>query len=770
MRAVRPSFRALAASLLPLILATCTQDTMGPVGRPGLAQIPLDLEAPNTSQFAGLSITSVRATVTKVDLVHDRTDTLLTKTAPFAADQNTLTLSLQLVLTQPEDTVDVTIDYLSGTLVVFTGVQSVIVKQGPAGSNGDVTVPVNYVGPGSSIAALNIQPRDSVVAAGGTLPFRVTARDSQAANVPSFYVSWTSGSATNPIDANGVLHAGTTRSTFFIHAETPTGIKDSTPVTIVPAPNSLLKVSGDAQTATVSTALPLPLTVEVRGTDNLPIKGVPVAFAVVSGGGSVDTATVVTGTNGRAATTVKLGATVGAQSFSATVTGVTAATFTATASAAGPLTRTWTGAASTDWFAAGNWSGNAAPRPVDTVAVPNTANKPTVGANDTVAAMTVATGTTVTLASGTNLLVTGGLNLSGTITGTNSSLDVRGAIATTAGSNLSPSVLFVGNTLTVGGTYNVSNNTIFQGAGQLIPSNVTYSTLSVTGTATLTGRTSVTSSTLVNGAGHLTLAGHTLVTGLLQVGAAAGETSQLVMTNAVDTVLATNALFQGGSESGALTAGVLSLTGNFTQTGLSSTQAFVATGSHKTVFTGTALQTLQMVNAGAALSRFNILDISTATGGVSLTSATYVAGQFVALPGAGGTPVLRGTTSSLTALGVNVRRLIVDTIPVIIGGGTFTRFDSVTFVHTGATTTALTINDPGAASPYLFDALNFGTVPTTGFYLRANDTDGATPNVLTLNLSNPTPGTAGGFGQVVNGAVINWPVVIPAQTWNGSVS
>jgi hypothetical protein len=71
-RAGRPSLRVIAATLLPLVLATCTQDTLGPVGRPGLAQVPLELQAPNVGQYAGLSITSVRATVSKVNPITDQ--------------------------------------------------------------------------------------------------------------------------------------------------------------------------------------------------------------------------------------------------------------------------------------------------------------------------------------------------------------------------------------------------------------------------------------------------------------------------------------------------------------------------------------------------------------------------------------------------------------------------------------------------------------------------------------------------------------------------
>ena len=331
MRVVPRSGRAIAALLLPFFVATCTEEPVGPGGRVGFAQLAVQAEAPGVGQFAGLTINFVQALVTKPNAQLDKVDTLANKTVPFPPDANSLQLGVTLLLTQPVDTVDLTLNYLSNGTVLFTGSARIEVRQGPASANPVPTVPMAYIGPGANVTTLNVQPRDTILAEAASFPFSVTALDVQGAPVPQFYVSWSSTSAVNVINAAGVLKAGTSRATFFVRAMTPDSIWDSTQVTVVPAPASLVLTSGDPQTAPVSTAPSLPLIVQVKGVDNLGIPGVRVAFAPGAGGGTVDSATVISGPTGQAGTTVILGPTAGQQTFIATVTGLPLVTFHITA-------------------------------------------------------------------------------------------------------------------------------------------------------------------------------------------------------------------------------------------------------------------------------------------------------------------------------------------------------------------------------------------------------------------------------------------------------
>ena len=79
-----------------------------------------------------------------------------------------------------------------------------------------------------------------------------------------------------------------------------------------PGGEHLAAVGGVAQRAPTATTLPVPFTVIAR--DGVtPIAGVTVDWTVLSGGGSVDVASSVTGADGKASATLTLGAAVGVQ-------------------------------------------------------------------------------------------------------------------------------------------------------------------------------------------------------------------------------------------------------------------------------------------------------------------------------------------------------------------------------------------------------------------------------------------------------------------------
>jgi adhesin/invasin len=88
--------------------------------------------------------------------------------------------------------------------------------------------------------------------------------------------------------------------------------------------------SGNNQVGTDGTALSSPLVALVTDANSNPVSGVNVMFAATSGGGSVSPASMATGANGQAQTTLTLGAAAGTNTVSATVTGLTAASFTET--------------------------------------------------------------------------------------------------------------------------------------------------------------------------------------------------------------------------------------------------------------------------------------------------------------------------------------------------------------------------------------------------------------------------------------------------------
>ena len=100
----------------------------------------------------------------------------------------------------------------------------------------------------------------------------------------------------------------------------------------VSLPGTLLQlVSGDGQSATVSTTLPQPLSFRVLASDSVPVAGVPVTFAVTTGGGTLGAAADTSDATGVVSSTWTLGALAGAQTVTATVTGVPASARVVTA-------------------------------------------------------------------------------------------------------------------------------------------------------------------------------------------------------------------------------------------------------------------------------------------------------------------------------------------------------------------------------------------------------------------------------------------------------
>ena len=101
---------------------------------------------------------------------------------------------------------------------------------------------------------------------------------------------------------------------------------------ITPGPASqLVIVSGDAQSGIAGSALPAACVIGVRDPFGNAIADSTVTFAAATGGGSVTPASAMTNAQGQAQTALTLGTTLGANTVTATVTGLTPVTFTAMA-------------------------------------------------------------------------------------------------------------------------------------------------------------------------------------------------------------------------------------------------------------------------------------------------------------------------------------------------------------------------------------------------------------------------------------------------------
>lgn len=116
------------------------------------------------------------------------------------------------------------------------------------------------------------------------------------------------------------------------------GCKDAAAPPPAPTAAVIALKDGDAQTATVGSALTQPLRVLVLDAADAPVPGVAVGWTVVSGGGTLSAASTETGADGIAAVTFTLGGTAGTQQVQAAVPGLSGSpvVFTATATAGQP--------------------------------------------------------------------------------------------------------------------------------------------------------------------------------------------------------------------------------------------------------------------------------------------------------------------------------------------------------------------------------------------------------------------------------------------------
>ena len=204
-----------------------------------------------------------------------------------------------------------------------------------------VSTPVDFTATGETRIATSlakISGDNQSVVINGTLanPFVAEVQDRLGNALPgvtvNFAVTAGSGSVSNATgitDSNGragtTLTVGSTIGTNTVRS-TVSGI--STPVdfnatALEQLATTLAKISGDNQIGVISESLTNPFVVEVRDQIGNGMPGVTVDFAVTVGGGSVSNATDTTDSNGRADTTLTLGAITSNNTVRATVDIVT---------------------------------------------------------------------------------------------------------------------------------------------------------------------------------------------------------------------------------------------------------------------------------------------------------------------------------------------------------------------------------------------------------------------------------------------------------------
>lgn len=218
--------------------------------------------------------------------------------------------------------------------------------------------PVNFTATGTAGAATQIvltsgNGQSGTAGAALAVPFVVTVRDANANPVSGTLVTFATSSG-GSLSALGVTTNGAGQASSTLTLATVAGANTATasvtgltgsPVTFAAtgtagSATQIAVASGNGQSRIAGTALVASFVALVRDANGNPVAGVPVAWLVTGGGGSLSAANATTDASGLAETLLTLGVTAGTNTVTASATGLAGSpsTFTATGTA-GPATQ-----------------------------------------------------------------------------------------------------------------------------------------------------------------------------------------------------------------------------------------------------------------------------------------------------------------------------------------------------------------------------------------------------------------------------------------------
>jgi Bacterial Ig-like domain (group 1) len=180
----------------------------------------------------------------------------------------------------------------------------------------------------------------ATVATALALPLVVTAVDSHGNPTPGVVVNFVptaGGSTVAPASATTDTQGHATTHVTVAQIAGPTTIEARasgltsvafSELGIPGQATTLVKTSGNHQTAVAGSQLAAPLIMKVEDQFGNGVPGVDVTFAATSGGGSITTSTIASDPSGQAQTTAAVGTIAGANSYAATANGLTGSPFT----------------------------------------------------------------------------------------------------------------------------------------------------------------------------------------------------------------------------------------------------------------------------------------------------------------------------------------------------------------------------------------------------------------------------------------------------------
>ena len=318
---------AVAGVIIVGVLGLNCRDAMEPSLAGHLAFLPT---------FASRSAGIVAFDRVRLTLVRQPSMVVLDTIIAISPTADSVDLLLTVQLSSPREDLQLYLRLLTaaGDTVFRNTPYPQVVTLTTSGSVAIVTTPIEYVGVGYDAAAVVITTPDTSLLFGDTLRLGAFAFGGLEQIIPGTPIGWRSLDSARvrvPDEAVGTVVGAHQRGPARIVAELLTGPADTVIVTAQPLPATVIKASGDNQTAVPGTILAQPLRVRVLANDGLGVR-VPVAFSALAAGASVSLDTIVSDSLGYAQVIGTLGPAIGAQTFEARAAHVaTPVTFSATA-------------------------------------------------------------------------------------------------------------------------------------------------------------------------------------------------------------------------------------------------------------------------------------------------------------------------------------------------------------------------------------------------------------------------------------------------------
>ncbi len=301
---MRRAFRIGAGLGLALFIATCTDQSVTEPKRPGIAALDLAAWAATAAGDPPVPVESLQITLQRpANLSIPAFDT----TFAFRPPADSAVIRLNIDLNQNSETFQLTVRAFGGGFDWYLATGSITVT---AGSSTTANPLVRYVGPGANAARVAMLPADTTAVGGNGFPLRAVVYDSGSNVIPGVPVGYrlsdsTRGTIVYPTYSTAMFTGAVpVRDSVWVVAETPTHLKDSTRLHLVPPPAQLVKISGDIQATTVGVPLPQPLVVRVLDALNGGFKGQTVTWTATTGGATLSAPTSVTDDTGYAQVTV----------------------------------------------------------------------------------------------------------------------------------------------------------------------------------------------------------------------------------------------------------------------------------------------------------------------------------------------------------------------------------------------------------------------------------------------------------------------------------